>query len=170
RPIPIEYLVSDKAMKLTIEEMNENREAGEETTQDSIVEKEPEPDLPEVEEPTTPKKEEPKIVSKPKKKKTTPKWKNKKTNTKEIKKVFVKEESFPKPKYYTVQLGAFSDKNRAISLKSLESKFGAKVFVFPIGNMWKVQVGDSKNKNDAIEIQKKVISSGFPKAFVTPKD
>ncbi len=73
------------------------------------------------------------------------------------------------PRGHTVQVGLFSHKENAERLKSLESRFGHKVFLFPKEKGYCVQIGDFVDREDAVELKLELKKAGYTGAFVPEK-
>lgn len=73
------------------------------------------------------------------------------------------------PKGYTVQVGVFSEKERAENLKqALQGKFSAPVFIFPRGQMYVVQIGDYPDRTGAETLETDLEYNGYD-AFIQHK-
>lgn len=70
------------------------------------------------------------------------------------------------PRGHTVQVGLFSHKENAERLRSLETRFGHKVFLFPKEKGYCVQIGDFADREDAVLLKLELKKAGYTGAFV----
>jgi len=73
---------------------------------------------------------------------------------------------FNQGSFYTVQVGAFSDRNNAIGLKSKLFNQGYSAYVEELTDggalTHRVRVGKLKNRQEAISLQDQLVSQGYP--------